>query len=120
MDEQTIPAYPTDLTEEQWSRIAGCIPPERPTGADRRTSMRLVVNAIRYWKRTGCPWRLLPHEFPHWRTVYGYFRQWQSDGTWKRIEQACRGARKRTPVLPEQGGYLSSAPANAASANWWA
>ena len=35
--------------------------------------MREVVNAIFYLNRAGCPWRMLPRDFPPWRTVYNYF-----------------------------------------------
>jgi transposase len=38
-----------------------------------------------YISLAGCAWRLLPHEFPNWKTVYHYFRQWRLDGTWERI-----------------------------------
>jgi putative transposase len=35
--------------------------------------------------RNGCTWRNLPHEFPHWRTVYEYYRAWIKDGTWDQL-----------------------------------
>jgi transposase len=47
--------------------------------------MREVINAIQYVLRSGCAWRLLPHDMPHWRTAYEYFRTWKRDGTWIRI-----------------------------------
>jgi putative transposase len=40
--------------------------------------------------RSGCQWRLLPHDFPRWPTVYLYFRKWRIDGPWERINQAIR------------------------------
>ena len=40
--------------------------------------------------RAGCAWRLLPHDFPKWQTVYYYFRRWQKDGTWQRIHYFLR------------------------------
>ena len=88
-----VPNYPSDLTDPEWEAVCPFIPASRPIGADRRTSMRAVVNAIFYRCRSGCPWRMLPHDFPHWRTVYGYFRQWQQDGTWARIAKAQRKIR---------------------------
>ncbi len=80
--------YPTDVDDRQWGVVRGLIPAGKPIGAGRTTSMRAVVNAILYRQRSGCPWRMLPHDFPHWRTVYGYFRQWRRDGTWERIRGA--------------------------------
>jgi putative transposase len=40
--------------------------------------------------RGGCAWRLLPHDFPPWKTVYHYFRAWRIDGTWERLHEALR------------------------------
>jgi putative transposase len=85
--------YPSDLTDLQWKAVRDCIPPGRPVGVARQVSLRAIVNALRYRRRSGCAWRLLPHDFPHWRTVYGYDREWQSDGTWRRIEQTLRELR---------------------------
>jgi putative transposase len=84
--------YPTDLNDEQWRFIGLLIPPSRPVGADRSTSTRAVVNAILYRERSGCSWRMLPHDFPHWRTVYGYYCQWKAEGVWQRICRARREA----------------------------
>ena len=102
--DRTVPNYPSDLTDAEWEVVGQYVPSSRPIGADRRTSMRAVVNAIFYRRRSRCPWRMLPHDFPHWRTVYGYFRRWQQDGTWKRMETAhrrvrCRPRRLDTPPL---------------------
>ncbi len=86
-------AYPTDLSDGQWKLIRALIPRSRPIGADRSTSMRAIVNAILYRQRSGCSWRMLPHDFPHWRTVYGYFCQWKADGVWAQVCRArCQGA----------------------------
>jgi transposase len=75
--------------------------------------MRAVVNAIFYRRRSRCPWRMLPHDFPHWRTVYGYFRQWQQDGTWQTIEAARHrvwGALRRFDASPVDRRSSSAAP----------
>ena len=65
--------YPTDLTDEEWVRIAPL--PPRPTrrGRPPQTDLREVLNAIRYLARTGCGWRMLPRDFPPWQTVYWWF-----------------------------------------------
>ena len=54
-------------------------PPARPKGFGRpRThDLREILNAVFYLLKTGCQWRLLPHEFPRWPTVYWYFRKWR-------------------------------------------
>jgi putative transposase len=94
--------YPTDLSDCQWHVVRPLIPASSPIGADRSVSMRAVVNAILYRARSGCSWRMLPHDFPHWRTVYGYLRQWKADGTWKQVQDALRRhARCDTPSRVE-------------------
>jgi transposase len=50
------------------------------------------LDAIFYIVRSGCAWRLLPHDFPCWKTVYTYFRRWRQDGTWERLNTALREA----------------------------
>jgi putative transposase len=77
--------YPTDLTSEQWNILEPLIPKAKPGGRPRRTDTREVLNGIFYLLRSGCAWRLLPHDFPPWQTVYTYFRQWKKDGTWEKI-----------------------------------
>jgi len=52
--------------------------------------LREILNAIFYVVKSGCPWRLLPHDFPPWKTVYHYFRTWRLDGTWERMHRALR------------------------------
>ena len=52
--------------------------------------MREILNAVFYVLRSGCAWRLLPHDFPPWPTVYHYFRTWRIDGSWEKINRAIR------------------------------
>ena len=60
--------YDTDLTDAAWALIAPMLPAARRGGRPRTTNIRAVLNAIFYLLRTGCQWRLLPREFPVWRT----------------------------------------------------
>ena len=83
-------AYPTDITDQQWGFMAALIPPGKPGGRPRSTDMREVVNAIFYILRSGCAWRLLPHDFPPWQTVYGYLREWIISGLWDAIHTVLR------------------------------
>jgi transposase len=57
--------------------------------------MREVVNGIVYVLRTGCSWRLLPHDFPPWNTVYYYFWRWRREGIWDRIVSRLRARVRR-------------------------
>src|SRR5260370_7558076 len=74
-------AYPSDLTDEQWELLEPLVPALSAEAAYHVHARREIVNAILYVLRSGCPWRLLPHEFPAWGTVYYYFRQYQREST---------------------------------------
>ena len=82
------PPYPTDLTDQQWKILEPFIPLAKPGGRPRTTDMREVMNAILYLTRGGIAWRLLPHEFLGWSTVYHYFRRWRLCGVWRKIHDA--------------------------------
>jgi putative transposase len=86
-------AYSTDLTDAQWEKIASLLPQPKQSGRTGRPRVypyREILNALFYQLRSGGAWRLLPHDFPPWDTVYGYFRRWKRDGTWERIHDALR------------------------------
>ena len=82
--------YPTDITDEQWKIIEPLFPTAKFGGRPRTIDIREIVNAILYLLKSGCDWRLLPHDFPNWKTVYEYFRNWKLDGTWKKIHEELR------------------------------
>ncbi|GCE23158.1 IS5 family transposase [Dictyobacter kobayashii] len=83
-------AYPSDLTDAEWERLKPFIPDPLPGGRPLEIERREIVNAILYQLRSGGAWRLLPHDFPAWRTVYGYFRLWQQMGIWQQIMDTLR------------------------------
>ena len=82
--------YPTDLSDDEWKYIQPHMPPPKGHGRPRTHSLREILDAIFYLLRSGCQWRMLPHDFPRWPTVYHYFRKWRIDGTWERINRAIR------------------------------
>ncbi len=83
-------SYPSDLTDAQWEELAPLIPPARRGGHPRTVDMREVINGILYVLRSGCTWRMMPHDLPPWSTAWGYFRRWRKDGNWERIHDALR------------------------------
>lgn len=87
--------YPTDLSEVQWlilEPLLLAVLKPGPRGRPRQINLREIVNAIFYVLRTGCAWRLLPHDFPAWQTCYGYFRRWKQQGLWEQLNDALREA----------------------------
>ena len=87
----TRPSYPTDLSEAQWRRLSYLIPAPKTGGRPATYSRREIVNAILYQTRNGCTWRALPHDFPPYRIVFHYFRDWQQSGLWHHIHDRLRG-----------------------------
>ena len=96
--------YPTDLSDPQWERIEPWMPKPTSTGRPPKYAKREIINAIFYLTHNGCTWRGLPHDFPPYDTVFHWFREWQSDGTWKRIHDKLRdrvrkkAGKKRKPT----------------------
>jgi putative transposase len=86
--------YPTDLSDEEWSYIEPHLEPHLPDprapGRPRLHALREITDAIFYVLRSGCAWRLLPHDFPPWKTIHHYFRTWRLDGTWEMMHLALR------------------------------
>jgi len=83
-------AYQTDLSDAEWSCLESYLPAPKDNGRPRIYPLREILDAIFYIVRSGCAWRLLPHDFPPWKTVYYYFRFWRLDGTWERMHSALR------------------------------
>ncbi|MER5466738.1 IS5 family transposase [Streptomyces sp. NPDC002668] len=90
--------YPSDLSDARWELIEPVLFAWR---AERRRraldigrppehDLREIMNAILYVDRTGVQWRYLPHDFPPWETVYGYFAKWQNDGIFAQLNSLLR------------------------------
>lgn len=97
--------YPTDLTDTEWASIEPLLPPCARRGRPRTTDMRDILDAIFYVLQSGIPWRMLPHDFPPWKTVYHYFRIWQIDGSWEMMSSAVtkRGREQSLGMLAMAG-----------------
>ena len=82
--------YPTDLSDEEWCCIGPHLPEPTGGGRPRLHGLRAILDAVFYVLKSGCPWRLLPRDFPPWKTVYDWFRRWRIDGTWERLNAEVR------------------------------
>ena len=98
-------------SDAEWKYIEPYMPTPKGHGRPRVHSTREILDAIFYVLRSGCQWRMLPHDFPRWPTVYHYFRKWRIDGTWERINRAIRERLrvrlKRNPQ-PSSAGIVDS------------
>ena len=96
-------AYQTDITDAQWEVVKPLLPhAERK----RKHSLREIINALFYHSRAGGAWRLMPHDFPPWETVYGFFNRWSKNGTLERVHDALR---ERTRVEADREPTPSAA-----------
>jgi len=94
--------YSSDLASRQWKILKKILPV--PSGKCRPLKWPPVriVNAVFYIIRAGCAWRMLPHDFSPWQSVYYHFNKWKKDGTWKKIHKKLfRMTRKRAGRHPD-------------------
>jgi putative transposase len=99
--------YPTDLSDKEWACLKANLPASKLPGRLRTHSLRDIFDAIFYVLKSGCPWRLLPHDFPPWSTVYYHFRKFRLSGVWGLIYRALRSAeRKRVGKNPNPSAAI--------------
>jgi transposase len=87
--------YETSLTDAQWAFLNPMLPKAAKRGRppiDRRR----ILDAVLYVVKCGCPWRYLPADFPHWKTVYHVFRQWIRNHQWAALNDALRTLVRKT------------------------
>src|SRR3954451_24588982 len=110
---------PTDLSDAEWNYLEPHMPAPNGHGRPRTHSLREILNAIFYLLKSGCRWRLLPHDFPRWPTVYHYFRKWRLDGTWERINHALRERlRVRSGRDPKPGAGAVDSQGRSRAPGW--
>jgi transposase len=122
-------AYPSDISDARWALIAPRLTTWRQARLDRRptaepaaTDLRDVFDAILYVNRTGIPWKYLPHDFPNYRTVYGYYAAWRDEGIFAQLNydltglarvKAGRAAEPSAAVIDTQSVKTSTNPPTA-------
>ncbi|MFE5828642.1 IS5 family transposase [Streptomyces erythrochromogenes] len=90
--------YPSDLSDARWELIEPVLAAWRferrgwalDFGRPPEQDLRDIMDAILYADRTGVQWRYLPHDFPHWNTVYGYFAKWADEGVFAQLNGLLR------------------------------
>ena len=98
--------YSTDLSDEEWRCIGPPLPESKGRGRPKIHGSRAILNAVFYILKSGCPWRLLPKDFPPWKSVYDWFRKWRIDGTFEHLNASLREllrARSGRHPLPSAG-----------------
>ena len=73
--------YESDLTNEQWKEIEQFF----PSGNKSKYHKRALVEAVLYIVKTGCQWRMLPHDYPPHDTVWSFYRRARNGGVWEKV-----------------------------------
>jgi transposase len=82
--------YPGELNDEEWELIRPIVDKKQKVGRHSKYGKRKLLDAIFYILRSGCSWRLLPHDFPPWQTVYSQFRKWRDEGVFQELNDYVR------------------------------
>jgi len=91
-------SYPSDISREQFEIIKPLLESARRKTSPRRVELYEVFCAVLYLLRSGCQWRMLPEEFPKWRTVHSYFAIWSEPReSGSLLEQALKKSGWRGP-----------------------
>src|SRR5215216_7359679 len=99
--------YSADLSDEEWACLKNHLPASKLPCKLRAHSLREIFDAIFYVLRSGCPWRLLPGDFPPWQTVFYHFRKFRLSGLWFLILRTLRATeRKRTGKDPNPSAAI--------------
>lgn len=118
-------SYPSDVTDEEWAFVAPYLTLMSEDALQRKHALREVFNAVRYLVRTGAPWRMLPHDFPHWAAVYQQTQRWIRAGCFEAIVhdlrlllrlRAGRGGQPTAVIL--DGRTVQSTPESGARAGY--
>lgn len=87
--------YTTDLSDEEWTCLKNHLPASKLPDKMRAHALREIFDAIFYVLKSGCPWRLLPGDFPPWQTVFYHFRRFRLSGLWHRVFTILRAMERR-------------------------
>jgi transposase len=94
--------YPSDVSEEEWEFCAMYLTLMDEEAPQREYPLRAVFNALRYFVRAGCPWRLMPHDLPPWRAVYEQTQRWNKAGCFEAMAHDLRMVRRALAERKEQ------------------
>lgn len=68
--------YPSDITRKQFETILPILESVRKKTKPRTIDLYDIFCGLLYVLKSGCQWRMLPSDYPKWRTVHSYFQKW--------------------------------------------
>jgi transposase len=118
-------SYASDVTDEEWAFCASYLTLMKEEAPQREHSLRAVFNAVRYMVRVGCPWRMIPNDFPPASIVYQQTQRWIAAGCFEALTHdlrkllrmlAAKAAQPSAAIL--DGRTLQSTPESGARAGY--
>ena len=82
--------YSSDVSDGEWEFLLPYLTLMREDAPQRDHDLRELFNALRYVVKTGCQWRMLPHDFPPWNAVYQQARRWMAANVFEEIAHELR------------------------------
>ena len=89
--------YPSDISLEQFEHIRPILETARKRTKPRVIDLHHVFCGVLYVLKSGCAWRMLPKDFPKWRSCYEYFCKWseKKEGQSSLLEEALKKSSER-------------------------
>ena len=78
-------AYPTDVSDEEWTFVAPYLTLLREDATQRIYPLRELFDAVRWMVKAGCPWRRLPNDLPPWTAVQQQAERWRKAGCFEAL-----------------------------------
>lgn len=76
--------YPSNINDKEWEYIKHYFKYGN-YGNRSRYEKKELVNAVFYVVKSGCQWRMLPHDFPPWKSVYSFYKRANDRGIWEQV-----------------------------------
>ena len=118
-------SYASDVSDEEWAFCAPYLTLMKENAPQREHPLRDVFNAVRYLVRVGCPWHMIPNDFPPSSTVYQQVQRWIAAGCFEALAHDLRKLLRllaERPVQPTaailDGRTLQSTPESGARAGY--
>jgi transposase len=121
----TRKSYSSDVSDADWEFLAPYLTLMRQDSPQRTHDLREVYNGLCYVVKTGCQWRMLPHDFPDWTVVYQQARRWVQWGVFEAIAHDLRmilrsvnGRNEQPSATILDGRTLQSTPESGSRAGY--
>lgn len=82
--------YPSDVSDEEWEFCMPYLTLMREDAPQREYPLRELFNALRWFVRAGCPWRMMPNDLAPWHTIHQQTMRWIKAGCFEAMAHDLR------------------------------